>query len=186
MPVATPASSTGNFLQSVTGGDTPSPSGVGIGGRLSPYAFNTNGTADAAYSVLGAGPNPPNSPNGTATYNINAPAAELLWGSPDPYNSVEFFSGPNDSGMSLGTFTGSDLGCFNSTCNATLSSLVTFTAASGDIGSIMLSNAGSAAFEFGGPDPVPLPPAIYLFGSALGGAFWLGRKKRSAVSSLSS
>jgi hypothetical protein len=32
--------------------------------------------------------------------------------------------------------------------------------------------------------PVPLPPAIYLFGSVLGGAFWLGRKKRSAVSSL--
>jgi hypothetical protein len=32
--------------------------------------------------------------------------------------------------------------------------------------------------------PVPLPPALYLFGSVLGGAFWLGRKKRSAVSGL--
>ena len=32
--------------------------------------------------------------------------------------------------------------------------------------------------------PVPLPPAIYLFGSVLGGAFWLSRKKRGAVSSL--
>lgn len=31
---------------------------------------------------------------------------------------------------------------------------------------------------------VPLPPAIYLFGSVLGGAFWLGRSKRSAVSGL--
>ena len=30
-------------------------------------------------------------------------------------------------------------------------------------------------------DPVPLPPAIYLFGSALGGAFWMSRRKRSAV-----
>jgi hypothetical protein len=33
---------------------------------------------------------------------------------------------------------------------------------------------------------VPLPPAIALFGSALGGAFWLGRRKRSAVSGLGS
>jgi hypothetical protein len=33
------------------------------------------------------------------------------------------------------------------------------------------------------PPEVPLPPAIYLFGSVLGGAFWLSRRKRSAVSS---
>jgi len=32
--------------------------------------------------------------------------------------------------------------------------------------------------------PIPLPPTIYLFGSVLGGAFWLGRRKRNAVSSL--
>jgi hypothetical protein len=34
------------------------------------------------------------------------------------------------------------------------------------------------------PPEIPLPPALYLFGSVLGGAFWLGRRKRSAVSSL--
>ena len=169
--VATPVSSSGNFIQSVTGSITDD--------RVSPYVFNTDGLQDTGeYSVLGAG-----GPSfGAATYNINAPAAELLWGSPDPYNSVEFFSGPNGTGMDLGTFTGSDLGCFASTCNATLSSLVTFTAAGGDIGSVMLSNDVNAAFEFVGPDPVPLPPAIYLFGSVLGGAFWLSRRKRGAVS----
>jgi hypothetical protein len=32
--------------------------------------------------------------------------------------------------------------------------------------------------------PNPVPGAIYLFGSVLGGAFWLGRRKRSAVSVL--
>jgi hypothetical protein len=32
--------------------------------------------------------------------------------------------------------------------------------------------------------PVPLPGAIYLFGSVFGGAFWLSRRKRSAVSTL--
>jgi hypothetical protein len=31
---------------------------------------------------------------------------------------------------------------------------------------------------------IPLPPAIYLFGTALGGVFWMGRRERSAVSSL--
>jgi hypothetical protein len=36
------------------------------------------------------------------------------------------------------------------------------------------------------PSEIPLPPAIYLFGSVLGGAFWLGRRKRSAVSALGS
>ena len=34
------------------------------------------------------------------------------------------------------------------------------------------------------PPEIPLPPAIYLFGSVLGGAFWMSRRKRSAVSSL--
>ena len=28
---------------------------------------------------------------------------------------------------------------------------------------------------------VPLPPALYLFGSALGEAFWMSRRKRSAI-----
>ena len=106
--VATPLSVSGNLQQSVMGGDTPTASNQGSGGRLSPYAFN-NGTgadgilarADAPYSVLGAGPNPPGSPNGSATYNINSPSAELLWGSPDPGNRVTLWSGPgrhrNDS-----------------------------------------------------------------------------------------
>ena len=31
----------------------------------------------------------------------------------------------------------------------------------------------------GAPPEIPLPPAIYLFGSALGGAFWMSRRKRS-------
>jgi hypothetical protein len=110
------------------------------------------------------------------------PLASSFYGD-RPFNEATFFSGPGGTGMNLGTFTGADLGVPSP---GTLFSLVTFFASSGDIGSVELSNSGSAAFEFGGPDPVPLPPAIYLFGSVLGGAFWLGRRKRSAVSSLSS
>ena len=184
-PVVTPVASNGNFELNVTG-SVPAV-------RLSPYAFNTGpgpgGSAaatDAPYSVLGAGSG---SPVGSATYNINAPTTDLLWGSPDPYNEVTFFSGPDGMGTDLGSFNGTNLACFSTSCNQAAFDLVTFAASSGDIGSVVLSNSmngmgNAAAFEFGGPDPIPLPPAIYLFGSVLGGAFWLARRKRSAVSTL--
>jgi hypothetical protein len=194
MSVETPVASSGNFEQSVTGGDTPAPSGMGTGGRLSPYAFNTGAgpaggaaAANAPYSVLGGGTN--GGPSGTATYNINAPTADFLWGSPDPYNEVTFFSEPDGMGTNLGSFNGTDLACFITSCNQTSFDLVTFAATSGDIGSLVVSNSmngmGSGpAFEFAGPDPIPLPPAIFLLGSVLGAAFWLGRRKRRAVSTL--
>jgi hypothetical protein len=118
------------------------------------------------------------------TYNINAPTADLLWGSPDPYNEVTFFSEPGGMGTNLGSFNGTDLACFSTSCNQTAFDLVRFAASSGDIGSVVLSNTAKAAFEFADPDPILLPPAIYLFGSVLGGAFWLGRRKRRAVSIL--
>jgi hypothetical protein len=115
----------------------------------------------------------------SVTYNVNSSSFTLLWGSPDTYNQVDFFSG----GLNLGEFTRTDLACGSSSCNQTGFDLVTFTASSGEIGSVTLADTGPAAFEFG-IGVVPLPPAIYLFGSVLGGAFWLGRRKRSAVSSL--
>jgi len=90
-------------------------------------------------------------------------------------------------GTNLGSFT--DLACFSTGCDQTAFDLVTFAASSGDIGSVVLSNSmngmgSAAAFEFGVPDPIPLPPTIYLFGIALGGPFWLVRGKRSPVGTL--
>jgi len=173
-----PVSTSGNFLQSVTS----STSGV----DMSPYQGNTDGNAGAPYSVLGAGNG--NGVKGSATYNIGNYAALLLWGSPDPYNVVQFFSGPDGTGNSLGTFNGADLACFNTLCHDGGFDLVYFsTEATGEdinIGSVVLSNSEDPAFEFAGPIQEPLPPAIYLFGSVLGGAFWLARRNRSAVSSL--
>jgi hypothetical protein len=117
---------------------------------------------------------------------VDSSSFTLLWGSPDAYNQVALFSGLNGTGSPEGTFTGAGLACGRSTCNQMQFDLVTFTASGGgDIGSVVLSNNTSPAFEFG-IGAVPLPPAIYLFGSVLGGAFWLRRRKRSAVSSLGS
>ena len=195
----TPASFSGNFLQIVTSGQG--------GVNASPYSGYT-GVTGAAFSVLGAGNN--GSPIGSATYNVNSSSFTLLWGSPDPWNQVEFFSGQDGTGSSLGTFTSTDLDCYaglSGACHDRAWDLVTFTASSGDIGSVVLSNADIIAFEFGilpgsttpppggtTPPPggttsppvgtTPLPGAIYLFGSVLGGAFWLGRRKRRAVGSL--
>jgi hypothetical protein len=65
----------------------------------------------------------------------------------------------------------------------------------GSLGALLVSPGGSfiatptstgTLTPVGPPSEVPLPPAVYLFGSVLGGAFWLGRKKRNAVSGLSS
>ena len=126
MPVETPVESSGNFEQSVTGGDTATSSGRGTGGRLSPYAFNTGpgsgGSAAATaapYSVLGDGTNG-GSPVGTATDNINAPTADRLWGSPDPYNEVTFFSEPGGMGTNLGSFNSTNLACFSTSCDRQL------------------------------------------------------------------
>jgi len=172
-----PASSGGAFSQIVTGS--------AAGDRLSPYAFNNNGTTNAPYSILSEA----SADSGFAIYNVATPSFTLLWGSPDTYNFVQFFSGPNGTGAVLSTtgasgtnYIGSDLACFATTCGGTLFDLVTFTAASGTIGSVRLSDSGAAAFEFG-IAPVPLPAALPLFAtglSALGLLGWRRRRKAAA------
>jgi hypothetical protein len=171
-----PASQSGNFLQSVTG----SISNV----QLSPYAFNTgpgpdgsDAATNAPYSVLGAGGG-----SASATYNLNSSSFTLLWGSPDPYNQVAFFSGSNGTGMNLGEFAGNDLSCFTSSCGDTGFDLVAFEAIGGNIGSVILTDAVNAAFEFGFDPPpasTPLPAALPLFATGLGASGLLGwRRKR--------
>jgi len=176
-----PASESGNFSQSVSG----SIAAV----ELSPYAFNTGATANAAYSLLGAG----GGPVSTAIYNVNSASLSLLWGSPDPYNQIAFFTGQNGTGSLIDViggntinYNGSNLACFASTCADTLFDLVTFAVSSGTIGSIMLTDAG-AAFEFGfatqvDPAATPLPAGLPLFATGIGGLGLLGwyRRRRKA------
>jgi hypothetical protein len=60
------------------------------------------------------------------------------------------------------------------------------TASGGAIATMAGSGNETIATVEAPPPEIPLPPAIYLFGSVLGGAFWMSRRKRSAVSSLGS
>jgi hypothetical protein len=169
-------------LQSVTGSI--------INVQLSPYAFNTGSGPDgsaaatnAPYSVLGAVGG-----SSSATYNVNSSSFTLLWGSPDPYNHVAFFSGSNGTGMNLGEFAGNGLSCFTSSCGDTGFDLVAFEATGGNIGSVVLTDDVSAAFEFGfnpSPAATPLPAALPLFATGLGALGLLGwRRKRKAGVSL--
>src|SRR5665213_1804307 len=83
-------------------------SGTDSGVERSPYETNTDTTT--AYSVLAkggqAGP-------ATATYGISntATSFEILWGSPDSYNTVEFFTSSDGSGSAFYSVSGNSLTC---------------------------------------------------------------------------
>src|SRR5262249_38196577 len=132
-----PVLSSGIFSASVTG-SAPND-------RLSPYQFNNNGTTNSPYSIISQA----SAVAGSATYNVGATRFTLMWASPHYYNFVQFFSGPNGTGSLLTTtgasgnnYIGSDLNCFATTCHDTLFDVVTFTAASGLIGSVVITGTG--------------------------------------------
>jgi hypothetical protein len=186
----TPASTTGLF-QNTTGSIT--------GVTLSPYAFNTglgpDGSAaatSAVYSVLNLGGS---SSPATAIYNINDTTFSMVWGSPDLYNEVQFYSGLNGSGSlidviggaTITNYTGANLACYGTTCTQTLFDLLTFTDTGGLIGSVILTDTSSAAFEYtivpnaNQFSSTPLPGAIWLFASGLGILGFAKRRKQSST-----
>jgi hypothetical protein len=58
--------------------------------------------------------------------------------------------------------------------------------ASSSTSNVIFRTAGPGSITPVGAPETPLPPAIYLLGSVLGGAFWMSRRKRSAVRGLGS
>jgi hypothetical protein len=163
----TASSSTGFFTQTTAGS---------IGGvQRSPFANPlTNYSAISNNAVFTAG---------SATYNYAAglTSFSFLWGSPDQYNTVKFFSGQGGTGSVEGTFTGSSL---TDPFKHIGYDLVTFLATGGTIGSVVLSDSGQPAFEYSNVTATPLPAALPLFASALGigGFFAAWRKKKAAKS----
>ena len=170
-----PDASTPTFVQNVSGS---------IGGvERSPYELNNNGLAGALYSVLAPGGQPTFA---NATYNFAAGTTvfALLWGSPDTYNNVAFYNGPNGTGGQIGsTLAGSDLSCYPNNCTQLAWDVVTFTASGGTFGSAILTDAGQAAFEFGlrvgtNQGETPLPAAFWLFGTVIAGTAGASRMRR--------
>jgi hypothetical protein len=161
------------------------------GQQLSPFATDfSNPQTTLPFSVLNSAlPSGGTSSPGFAIYNLspNSTTFSLLWGSPDSYNTLQFFSalgGPGVGSTLLGTFTGTDLAI-----QSTGFDLVSFLATGGTIGSVELSDSGSAAFEYanvstgGTLSQTPLPGALPLFAGGLGliGLFSRRRKNKAAA-----
>ena len=163
--ITAPVSTTGTFVLSTTG--------TIANVQRSPY----EGTAIAStpYSALAVGGSGPSS----ATYNIGAFNVGLLWGSPDSYNFIDFYTGLNGTGTLIRTVTGTDL--VPPATTAFGFDFVTFTSNGGQIGSIVLRDSGQAAFEFSDIAPVPIPGALPLFATGLGGLCLLMRGRRKKV-----
>ena len=120
--------------------------------------------------------------NSSATYSFMSPATEinLLWGSPDSYNYITFFSGANGSGTNEGTISGSALDIQTYGHDQVLLELA------GDLAfsSVTFYSEGSNAFEFANLDPpaVPLPGTLPLIAGGLSALGWLtSRRKRKAA-----
>lgn len=165
----TPASST-NTLLNVTGeqsGLYRSPfenAQPGSGGvLLSDGGYGLPGYASLQYTAIEAG--------GSATYNFAAGASglSLLWGSPDSYNTLTFYSGLNGTGTDLFSITGSALDL-----QSMGHDFVDFMMSDGDFESVVLTTSANA-FEFAdlqdAPADAPLPATLPLF---LGGLVGLG------------
>jgi hypothetical protein len=155
-------SSSGQYRSPFENAATPG-SGVGNWATL-PY-ISIQGDASATFSFF---------PSNTLT---------LLWGSPDSYNSLSFYSTPDGTGAPIATYTGSDL---SSLVAGVGHDFVTFTGPT--FLSVVLTSNLSNAFEFAGlsayntgAGTTPLPAALPLFGvgaAILGITGW--RRKRKA------
>jgi hypothetical protein len=146
--------------------------GSGGGTLLSDGGYGVGGWANLVYTSIQAG--------GSATYNFAGPATELslLWGSPDSYNTLTFYSGLNGTGTDLFSITGSQLNI-----QTYGHDLVDLNMTGGTFESVVL-DSGENAFEFADLQDAlltPLPATLPLFAGGLGlVGFLTGRRKRSA------
>ena len=167
--ITAPNSTTGTFNLSTSGS---------VGGvQRSPY--EGTGIPNTPYSVLSAG----GVGAGTATYNCSGCTTfSLLWGSPDNYNFLDFWTGANGTGSIIATFIGSDL-VPPATLGLGFDEVSFSTLGTGTFGSVVLWDSGPAAFEYSNvavPGPVVgagLPGLL----AACGGLLALARRRRKAA-----
>lgn len=122
----------------------------------------------------------------THSFVAGANKLEIIWGSPDAYNTLSFY---NKAGVLIASLTGDEVAPPTAFGNRFVALNLINTPEL--FWSIVLTST-QAAFEYAnlqafgpGGAPVaetPIPPALVLFGSALLGLTMLGRRRRNARS----
>ena len=110
---------------------------------------------------------------GTIGYNLAGTVLSLFWGSPDPYNTLTFYTGTNASG-SFVSLTGDLLGPPQALGHHLVQILTT------EVFRSVTFSSSSPAFEYANLAATPLPGALVLFASALSGLGffnWLRRRR---------
>jgi hypothetical protein len=112
--------------------------------------------------------------NGTVGYNLTGMMLSLFWGSIDTYNSLTFWT----LAEGTGEFVSVDVSALGDPFSGGHHLVQFFTDV--PFQSVTLGS-GQAAFEFANLTTTPIPPALLLFLTGLGGLGWLGRKKAPAA-----
>ncbi len=112
--------------------------------------------------------------DGIAGYNLTGMMLSLFWGSLDTYNSLTFWTEQGGTGASVSV----DISALGDPFQTGAHLVQFFTDV--PFQSVTLGSS-QAAFEFANLTTTPIPPALLLFLTGLGGLGWLGRKKESGA-----
>jgi hypothetical protein len=115
--------------------------------------------------------------NGTAGYNIAGTSLSFFWGSPDPWNTLTFWTGVGGAGNSV-SLSGSVVGLPQSIGHHLVQILTDQVFRSITIAS------SQPAFEFANLTATPIPAALPLFVTGLGVMGWLARRRKRQQTAL--
>jgi hypothetical protein len=120
----------------------------------------------------------------TITFTDNQSIIQLLWGSIDANNEIEFFDSAISTSVPIFTLTGATLHDYDDTISygsilGDGTRKVEFAFGSSTFDSIEFISAATndAALEFNFIGAVPIPAAVWLFGTGLLGLIGIARKK---------
>ncbi|MFT3731269.1 MAG: hypothetical protein QM780_07570 [Hyphomicrobium sp.] len=119
---------------------------------------------------------------GQAIFNLEGNSLSLLWGSPDTYNVLNFYSDEDGVGLLASYSPGSSITGGSISATQGGFDLVTFLL-SESFKSVGFSSGGTPAFEFANlVATTPIPPALILFASGLGLLGFSGLRRRNSSS----